>query len=87
MDIELQGLSKNHNCIAHPGCVYSKNFIMNSGLLVPSEIPKDDFELWKRSYAKFKFKIVPETLLFYRIWGGNISAKNRKAYESNKKKP
>ena len=77
MDIEHNGLQRNHNIIAHPGCVYSKNFIENSGLLVPEEIPKDDFNLWKRSYAKFQFKIVPYTLLFYRIHENNISGKNR----------
>ena len=29
MDIEHNGLQRNHNIIAHPGCVYSKNFIEN----------------------------------------------------------
>lgn len=71
----LEHAQKNHNIIAHPACAYSRNFVENSGLLKSEEIPKDDFELWKRSFGKFRFAIVPYTLLFYRIWGGNISAK------------
>ena len=76
MDIVKQGLEKNHNIVAHPGVCYSKNFIENSGLLIPEEIPTDDFNLWKRSYAKFDFYIVPYSLLFYRIHSFNISGKN-----------
>lgn len=64
---------KGHNIIAHPGCAYSKNFIQNSGLLKQSEVPKDDFELWKRSFKKFRFTIVPYTLLYYRIHSENVS--------------
>lgn len=74
MDI-LEHAAKNHNIIAHPACAYSRNFILNSGLLNPNEVPKDDFELWKRSYRKFKFKIAPYTLLFYRIHQNNVSKK------------
>ncbi len=74
MDILKQSY-KGHNIIAHPACCYSKNFIENSGMLVSSEIPKDDYNLWKRSYGKFKFLIVPYTLLFYRIHDKNISGK------------
>lgn len=64
-----------HNIIAHPACIYSKNFIEHSGMLIPSEIPKDDFNLWKRSYGKFKFFIAPYVLLYYRIHSQNISKK------------
>lgn len=64
-----------HNVISHPCVCYSKNFIEKSGLLVPEEIPKDDFCLWKRSYGKFRFFIIPKTLLYHRIWDGSISAK------------
>lgn len=66
---------KNHNILAHPACIYSKNFIENSGLLIPSEIPRDDFELWKRSFGKFTFFIVPYVLLYYRKHENNISKK------------
>lgn len=74
MDIE-EHAKKNHNVISHPACAYSKNFILNSGLLNPYEVPKDDFELWKRSYGKFKFVIAPWTLHFYRIHSANVSKK------------
>lgn len=65
---------KNHNIIAHPVCCYSKNFWTNCTKLRSSEIPKDDFELWKRSYGKFRFKILPNFLLFYRVHEQKVSA-------------
>lgn len=66
---------KGHNIIAHPVCCYSKNFWDNCSKLRSSEIPKDDFELWKRSYGKFKFKILPNFLLYYRVHSNKVSAK------------
>lgn len=65
---------KNNNIIAHPVCCYSKNFWTNCSKLNPNEIPKDDFELWKRSYHKFKFIILPSFLLFYRVHSQKVSA-------------
>lgn len=64
-----------HNVVAHPAVIYSKKFIEESGLLVGDQIPRDDFELWKRSYDKFSFFIVPYVLLYYRIHINNISKK------------
>lgn len=72
MNIREQA-TKGHNCISHPACVYSKNFIVNSGLLNPDLIPKDDFDLWKRSFGKFTFFIVPATILYYRIHPQKVS--------------
>lgn len=74
-----QEARKNHNIIAHPVCAYSKKFWTNCSRLNGAEIPNDDFELWKRSYNKFKFIIVPEYLLYYRIHknnSGNASVRN-----------
>lgn len=72
--------ARGHNVISHPACAYSKNFILKSGLLQPTEEMKkgnakwtDDFDLWKRSFGKFRFHIVPYTLLFYRIHSDNVS--------------
>lgn len=74
--------AEGHNIIAHPACIYSKNFIENSGLLQPTEEMKsgkakwrDDFDLWLRSFDKFSFFIVPYVLFFYRIHAGNVSSK------------
>lgn len=66
---------KGHNILAHPAAIYSKRFIEESGMLIPAEIPKDDFNLWKRSYDKFNFFIAPFVLLYYRIHANNISKK------------
>lgn len=74
MDI-YKHAKQGHNVISHPGCVYSKNFIENSGMLIPEEIPLDDFNLWRRSYDKFTFYIAPYVLLYYRDNKTSVSAK------------
>lgn len=71
----------NHNIIAHPVCCYSKKFWETCTKLRSAEIPKDDFELWKRSYlsGEYKFVILENCLLFYRVSAQKISApRNRK---------
>lgn len=85
MNIE-EHAARGHNVISHPACAYSRNFILKSKLLQPTEGMKngsekwtDDFDLWKRSFGKFRFFIVPYTLLFYRIHGANVSAKKSAA--------
>jgi hypothetical protein len=61
----------NHNVIAHPVCAYSKYFWENCTKLKGEEIPKDDFELWKRSINDFRFIIINDNLLYYRIHSNN----------------
>lgn len=74
MDIE-EHAKKGHNVISHPVCAYSKNFILNSGLLNPYDVPKDDMMLWGRSFGKFKFVIAPWVLHYYRLHLNNVSKK------------
>lgn len=74
MDIEKEA-AKGHNIISHPTVVYSANFIQNSGLLNPDLIPKDDSDLWKRSFGRFSFFIVPFTVCYYRIHEKKVSRK------------
>jgi hypothetical protein len=61
----------NHNIIAHPVCAYSKYFWENCTKLKGEEIPRDDFELWKRSINDFRFLIINDNLLYYRIHSNN----------------
>lgn len=58
---------KGHNILCHPVIIYSKHFWTTCSRLKPEEIPFDDFNLWKRSYGKYKFVIVPYFLAYYRI--------------------
>lgn len=70
--------NKNHNVLAHPVLCYSRHFWTTcNDRLVSSEIPKDDFMLWRRCYAKgtFKFIILPDYLLFQRLHNNNVSRK------------
>ena len=67
-------LSKNHNVIAHPACCYSKKFWLNCSKLNPLEIPRDDFELWKREIKKgARFYVVPDYLLYYSVHQNKVS--------------
>lgn len=76
MDMQSKNIileaNQNNNIIAHPVICYSKNF---KGLLLSSEIPRDDFELWKRCYLenKYKFIILPDYLLNYRVHSQKVS--------------
>ncbi|MEK6884790.1 MAG: hypothetical protein AABY22_34480 [Nanoarchaeota archaeon] len=70
----IQEAAKGHNIIAHPAVLYSRNFWTTCSRLIQDEIPIDDFNLWKRSFEQYKFKIVPNFLLFYRIHGNKVSA-------------
>lgn len=68
--------NKGHNVIAHPVLCYSRKFWTTCDKLNPSEIPADDFALWKRSYARgCKFIILPDFLLYQRIHQHNVSKK------------
>jgi len=77
-DMVKEAFEKNHNILAHPVLCYSKKFWATCDKLNPSEIPADDFALWKRSYKKgcYKFIILPDVLLFQRIHANNVSKKN-----------
>ena len=72
-DIENE-FEKEHNVICHPGVCYSRNFI-EKNLYIPSEIPKEDFLLWKRTLKKFSFFIVPDIMIYYRIHKNQITNK------------
>jgi len=67
--------AREHNIIAHPVVCYSRHFWTNCDRLDPAHIPYDDFKLWKKSYGRFKFIILPDFLLFQRIHLNNISKK------------
>ncbi len=67
---------REHNIMAHPVMCYSRNFWTNCIKLNPDDIPFDDFILWKNSYKKFKFIILPDFLLFQRVHENNISRRS-----------
>lgn len=70
-DMEQEAIM-NNNIIAHPVVCFSSRF---TGELISSEIPRDDFELWKRCYndRKYKFTILPDYLLHYRSHNHKVS--------------
>lgn len=76
-DLDIKDRLEVDNIIGHPSVCYSRNFI-NKNKYIPSEIPKEDWELWKRTSGKFKFYICEEFLLFYRIHSEQITTKSRK---------
>lgn len=67
-------LKTGHNIIAHPAVMYSKNFWLSKDKLKSNEIPRDDLNLWIRLLDKgYKFKIIPESLMYYRSHSNKIS--------------
>lgn len=59
-------LKNNHNVIAHPCVCYSRNFISNERYN-DNLTPFEDMNLWKSTVEKYKFHIINEELLYYRI--------------------
>ena len=68
---------KNHNVIAHPCVGMSKNFWNDTNNRYDiNKTPEEDFDLWKRAIKRgYKFYIIDEILLHYRIHSNQISAK------------
>jgi hypothetical protein len=61
--------------LAHPCVCYSKNFWVKYGPYIPEEIPREDKNLWIRSYEKgAKMFIIDEPLLYYRIHQKQVSS-------------
>jgi hypothetical protein len=76
-DLDITDRLKIDNIIGHPSVCYSRNFI-NKNKYIPTEIPKEDWELWKRTSSNFRFYICEEVLLSYRIHEEQITSKVRK---------
>lgn len=79
MNICKQGTIENNfeienNIIAHPSVCYSRNFIKHNKYN-DDLIPAEDFDLWKKTISKYKFHIIDEELLFYRIHDKQVSNK------------
>lgn len=66
-------LIKNHNVIAHP-CVAMHRSVWDAGFRYnESEIGFEDLSLWKKVIQKFKFSIMQDYLLYYRIHNNQIT--------------
>lgn len=63
------------NIIANPVVCLSRN-LWSVHKYNPDLVPEEDFDLWKRALNDgYKFKIIPEILLYYRIHQNQISRK------------
>lgn len=76
-------LQSGHNIICHPSVCFSRNFL-EKNRYISSEIPEEDFRLWKRTIDNFKFYIHPEYLINYRIHSNQITFKENVEKESQK---
>ena len=71
-----KSLAGGHNVIAHPVVAFSKNF-WASNRYDPSEVPLEDFLLWKRAAENgMKISIVNDYLLNYRLHSMQITGDN-----------
>jgi hypothetical protein len=71
-----KSLIGGNNVIAHPVVAFSKNF-WDSNRYDPSEVPLEDFLLWKRAVSDgVKISIVNDYLLNYRLHSSQITGDN-----------
>lgn len=70
-------LSINHNIIGHPSVIYSRHFLLNNKY-EPGLIPLEDLILWQKTVDNFRFKIVPENLLFHRLHDNSVCQSNNR---------
>jgi hypothetical protein len=74
--IEKELIENSHNIIAHPVVAYSKKF-WEQNRYDPSESPLEDLKLWQRAYRTgFKFKILSDFLLHYRLHENQVTGDN-----------
>lgn len=82
-DIETE-LKKDHNILCHPSICYSREFYANNRYN-GEEIPYEDLKLWKRTVSKYRFHILKDVLINYRVHSNQITKKNEvKIKEKNK---
>jgi len=76
-------LSYGHNVIAHPVVAYSKKFWESNRYNI-DEIPMEDLRLWQRAIANgYKFYIMDDVLLFYRLHSNQITGNNSTTTQSS----
>lgn len=82
-----KSLIGGHNVIAHPVVAFSKNFWKNHRY-DPSEVPVEDFLLWKRAVSNgVKISIVNDYLLNYRLHSMQITGDNSEGAAFLRKTP
>jgi len=82
-----KSLIGGHNVIAHPVVAFSKNFWKNHRY-DPSEVPLEDFLLWKRAVSNgIKISIVNDYLLNYRLHSMQITGDNSEGAAFLRKTP
>jgi hypothetical protein len=79
LDIKEE-FNKGHNIIAHPSVCFSKNFFKKNKYNI-SDLPEEDFRLWKKTIDKFKFYICDEFLLNYRKHNQQITSVSNEVVE------
>jgi hypothetical protein len=71
-------LNNNHNVIAHPSICMAKSFWEKENNYDINKVPEEDLDLWKRSINNgYKFGILNQKLLFYRIHKTQISNRRK----------
>ena len=71
-------LNSDHNVIAHPCVAFSKNFWKDpKNRYDINSVGREDLDLWKSSINRgYKFYIVKDVLLYYRIHGNQVTSNN-----------
>ena len=79
----IKEFNRGNNIICHPSVCYSRSFL-EKNRYISTEIPEEDFLLWKRNINSFKFFICSEYLINYRIHSNQVTKTNEtKSNNSN----
>lgn len=70
-------LYRDNNIICHPSVMYSEKF-WKKHKYDPTEIPKEDFMLWKRAIKDSRIIILPFNLIFHRVHDNAVSRPQQK---------
>jgi hypothetical protein len=66
--------NQGHNVISHPSVAYSRKIWDDGNRYDVNIIPEEDFTLWKKLINDgYRFEIVPEDLLYYRLHNDQVS--------------
>jgi glycosyltransferase involved in cell wall biosynthesis len=75
-DRDIRAWFQRGNCMMHPTVMIRRKAIEDVGGYRPAFAPAEDYDLWLRISEKWELNNLPQSLLHYRMHGGQLSQKN-----------
>jgi hypothetical protein len=61
------------NCITNSGTAFRRDLVLDLGGYDPDATMAEDYDLWLRLTGKTTVGVIPDPLVYYRTWDGNMS--------------